>query len=81
MWNWSKMVGAAFPQCRRENQTARAAAKIDCEFPAPDSWQVEGKRRSVRHVGCGARLVRDATRLDTDLLRETRLCCHSRHTI
>jgi hypothetical protein len=34
---------------------------------------------SLGHVGCGARLVRDATRLDTDLLRESRLCCHSRH--
>jgi hypothetical protein len=30
-------------------------------------------------AGCGARLVRDATRLDSDLLRESRLCCHSRH--
>ena len=48
---------------------------------ASDRWQVERKRRIVGHGGCGARLVRDATCLDSDLLRESRLCCHSRHRI
>ena len=38
-----------------------AAVKIDCEFLAMDRWQVEGKRCSVGHGGCGARLIRDAT--------------------
>jgi hypothetical protein len=38
-----------------------------------DSWQVEGKRCSVGHGGCGAQLIRDATRLNTDLLRESLL--------
>ena len=39
-----------------------AAVKIDCEFLAPDRWQVEGKRCSVGHGGCGARLMHDAIR-------------------
>ena len=56
-----------------------AAVKINCEFLAPDRWQVEGKRCSVGHGGCGARLIRDAIRLDTDLLRESPALRHSRH--
>ena len=41
-----------------------AAVKINCEFLAPDRWQVEGKRCSVGHGGCGARLMHDAIRLE-----------------
>jgi len=41
-----------------------AAVKIHCEFLAPDGWQVEGKRCSVGHGGCGVGLIRDATRLE-----------------
>ena len=55
-----------------------AAVKINCEFLAMDRWQVEGKQRIVGHDGCGAPLIRDATRLDTDLLRESRTSRHSR---
>ena len=56
-----------------------AAVKIHCEFLAADTWKVKGKRCSVGHGGCGARLIRDATRLDTDLLRESLALRHSRH--
>jgi hypothetical protein len=56
-----------------------AASKINCEFLASDRWQVEGKRCSVDHDGCGARLIRDAIRLNTDLLRESLASRHSRH--
>jgi hypothetical protein len=56
-----------------------AALKIRCEFLAPDRWQVEGKRCSVDHDGCGVRLIRDAIRLNTDLLRESLASRHSRH--
>ena len=56
-----------------------AAVKIHCEFLALDRWQVEGKRCSVGHGGCGARLIRDAIRLNTDLLRESLALRHSRH--
>ncbi len=56
-----------------------AAFKIYCEFLAADRWQVEGKRCSVGHGGCGARLIRDAIRLNTDLLRESLALRHSRH--
>ena len=56
-----------------------AAVKIDCEFLAADRWQVEGKRRIVGHGGCGAGLIREATRRNTDLLRESPALRHSRH--
>ena len=58
-----------------------AAVKINCEFLAPDRWKVEGKQRIVGHGGCGAGLIRDATCLDNDLLRESLVCCHSRRKI
>jgi hypothetical protein len=58
-----------------------AAVKINCEFLAVDRWQVEGKRYSVGHGGCGAPLVRDAIRLNTDLLRESCDPRHGRHQI
>jgi hypothetical protein len=41
--------------------------------------QIEGKRYSVGHGGCGAPLVCDAIRLNTDLLRESLVLRHSRH--
>ena len=56
-----------------------AAVKIYCEFLAPYRWQVERKRCSVGHGGCGAPLVRDAISLNTDLLRETCAPRHGRH--
>ena len=58
-----------------------AAVKIDCEFLAADGWQVEGKRRIVGHGGCGAGLIREATRRNTDLLRESAAFRHSRRKI
>jgi hypothetical protein len=58
-----------------------AAVKIHCEFLAPDRWQVERKRYSFGHGGCGAPLIRDAIRLDTDLLPESLILRHSRYTI
>ena len=72
----SPYLGTAAPHRLPEQQQAGvarlvAAAKIDCAFLAPDSWQLEGKRRIVGHGGCGARLIRDATCLDNDLLRES----------
>jgi hypothetical protein len=39
-------------------------------------WQ----RRIVGHGGCGARLIRHATRLDSDWPGESLVCCH-RHGI
>jgi hypothetical protein len=51
------------------------------EFLAPDRWKVEGKQRIVGHGGCGGGLIRDATCLDNDLLRESLASCHSRLAI
>jgi hypothetical protein len=56
-----------------------AAVKIDCEFLAMHRWQIEGKHSIVGHGGCGARLIRDATCLDNNLLRESLVPRHSRH--
>jgi hypothetical protein len=39
-----------------------AAVKINCEFLALNRWKVEGKQRIVGHGGCGAGLIREATR-------------------
>jgi len=55
-----------------------AAVKIHCDFLAMDRRQVEGKRRIVGHDGCGAGLIREATRRNTDLLRESWPLCHRR---
>jgi hypothetical protein len=55
-----------------------AAVKIHCEFLAAGGWQVKGKQRIVGHGGCGARLIREATCRNNDLLRESLVCCHSR---
>ena len=49
-------------------------AKSTVSFLRSDRWQVEGKRCSVGHDGCGARLIRDAIRRNTDLLRESLVC-------
>ena len=56
-----------------------AAVKIHCEFPAANTWKVEGKRRIVGHGRCGARLIHGAICLDNDLLRESLALRHSRH--
>jgi hypothetical protein len=48
-----------------------AAVKIHCEFLAPDRWQVERKRCSFGHGGCGAPLIRDA-------IVSTPICCVNR---
>jgi len=45
---------------------------------AMDRWQVEGKRRIFGHGGCGAGLIREATRRNTDSLRESRPLRHRR---
>jgi hypothetical protein len=55
-----------------------AAIKIDCEFLAANGWQVEGEQRIVGHGGCGARLIREATCRNNDLLRESLASRHSR---
>jgi hypothetical protein len=46
-----------------------------------DRWQIEGKQRIVGHGDCGAPLLRDAIRLNTDLLRESLALRHGRHQI
>ena len=48
------------PQQQAAVRRLVAAGKIHCEFLALNRWQVEGKRGSVGHDGCGARLIRDA---------------------
>jgi hypothetical protein len=73
-------LGPAPPRAPRARRSGLVAAgKIHCEFLALDRWQVEGKQCSVGHDGCGARLIRDAIRRNTDLLRESLALRHSRH--
>jgi hypothetical protein len=48
-----------------------AAFEIDGEFLAADGGQIERKQRIVGHGGCGTRLIREATRWNNDLLRES----------
>jgi hypothetical protein len=45
-----------------------AAGEIRWDFLAPNRWQVKGRRCSVGHDGFGARLMRDTTRRNSDLL-------------
>jgi hypothetical protein len=49
-------------------------------FLASDRWRVKRKQRIVAYDACGARLIHDAIRLNSDLLRESRTLRHSRHT-
>jgi len=78
---------------RRHTPSLRSACRSSNRLPS-DDWlppskstviscgahlKVEGKRRIVGHGGCGARLIRDAIRLNTDLLRESLALRHSRH--
>ena len=53
-------------------------SKSTVSFLRQDGWQVEGKRRIVGHGGCGVALIREAPRVDSDLLRESLVSCHSR---
>jgi hypothetical protein len=55
-----------------------ATIKIDCEFLAAHSWQVEGKQRIVGHGACGGGLIREATCRNNNLLRESAALRHSR---
>jgi hypothetical protein len=56
-----------------------ATLQIHCECLASDRWQVEGKRCSVDPDGCGALLIRDAIRRNTELLSESLASRHNRH--
>ena len=55
-----------------------AALEIDCELLAPDGCQVELERDILHHGGCGAGLIREARRLDSEMLRESRHLHHNR---
>ena len=55
-----------------------SSVEINCEFLTLDGWQIEGERRSFGHGGCGAARIREALRLDTGLLRESRGLRYSR---
>src|SRR6516225_2171143 len=84
--DYSRKRRASLPRCAMSTCSWEtsvrglvAAVKIHCEFLTPDRWQVEGKQCSVRHGGCGAPLMHDAIRLNTDLLRESLALRHSRH--
>jgi hypothetical protein len=48
-----------------------AAFEIDGEFFAADGGQIEREQRIVGHGGCGTGLIREATRWNNDLLRES----------
>src|SRR5215467_16088380 len=56
-----------------------ASIKINCEFLAMVGWQIEGEQSSFGHDGCGGREYAKHLVLATDLLRESRGSCHSRH--
>ena len=58
-----------------------ASSEINCEFLAFDRWQIEGEQRSFCHDGCGAARIREALRVDTDLLGESRSLRYSRYTL
>src|SRR5215831_13108231 len=56
-----------------------SSIKINCEFLTADGWQIEGEQSSFGHDGCGGREYAKHLVLATDLLRESRGSCHSRH--
>jgi hypothetical protein len=58
-----------------------AAFEIDGEFLAADGGQIERKQRIVGHGGCGTGLIREATRWNNDLLRESAAFRQSRRKI
>src|SRR5215471_21401883 len=56
-----------------------SSVEINCEFLTTDGWQIEGEQSSFGHDGCGGREYAKHLVLTTDLLRESRSSCHSRH--
>src|SRR5215831_8026515 len=56
-----------------------SSGEINCEFLTTDGWQIEGEQSSFGHDGCGGREYAKHLVLTTDLLRESRGSCHSRH--
>src|SRR5215471_3462717 len=56
-----------------------SSVEINCEFLTMDGWQIEGEQSSFGHDGCGGREYAKHLVLTTDLLRESRGSCHSRH--
>jgi hypothetical protein len=56
-----------------------SSIKINCEFPTADGWQIEGEQSSFGHDGCGGCEYAKHLVSTTDLLRESRGSCHSRH--
>jgi hypothetical protein len=58
-----------------------AALEIDGEFLATDGWQFERKRRIVVQGRCGGGLIREATRWNNELLRESAAFRQSRRKI
>src|SRR5215468_3890952 len=56
-----------------------SSVEINREFLTMDGWQIEGEQSSFGHDGCGGREYAKHLVLTTDLLRESRGSCHSRH--
>jgi len=56
-----------------------SSVEINCEFLTMDGWQIEGEQSSFGHDGCGGREYAKHLVSTTDLLRESRGSCHSRH--
>src|SRR5262245_4104165 len=56
-----------------------SSVEINCEFLTTDGWQIEGEQSSFGHDGCGGREYAKHLVSTTDLLRESRGSCHSRH--
>src|SRR5262245_59945484 len=53
--------------------------EINCEFLTAYGWQIEWEQSSFGHDGCGGREYAKHLVSTTDLLRESRDSCHSRH--
>jgi hypothetical protein len=58
-----------------------ATLKNNCELLAVHRWQVKGKQRILGHGGCGAGLIREATRRSNGLLRESASSRHNRRKV